>query len=173
MSLLLTVFVTFFAGMGAGLGTGFAGLSAAAVISPMLITFLHMDPYMAVGIALSSDVLASAISAYTYHKNKNLDVKTGDHDGKCSDLYRRWKLRCQPGSFPDYGKLFRIHDLPSWYQIHCPPCHDNKRGYGKHFSEKEGCPVRDLRRDDRLYLWLYRCRRWYDDAPDPDQYPGL
>ena len=77
MSLLLTVFVTFFAGMGAGLGTGFAGLSAAAVISPMLITFLHMDPYMAVGIAQSSDVLASAISAYTYHKNKNLDVKNG------------------------------------------------------------------------------------------------
>ena len=67
----------FFAGMGAGLGTGFAGMSAAAVISPMLITFLHMDPYMAVGIALSSDVLASAISAYTYHKNKNLDIKNG------------------------------------------------------------------------------------------------
>ena len=77
MSLLLTVFVTFFAGMGAGLGTGFAGLSAAAVISPMLITFLHMDPYMAVGIALSSDVLASAVSAYTYKKNGNLDVKNG------------------------------------------------------------------------------------------------
>ena len=47
MELLLTVVVTFFAGMGAGLGTGFAGMSAAAVISPMLITFLHMDPYMA------------------------------------------------------------------------------------------------------------------------------
>ena len=53
MSILTTVLVTFFAGMGAGLGTGFAGMSAAAVISPMLITFLHMDPYMAVGIALS------------------------------------------------------------------------------------------------------------------------
>ena len=63
--------------MGAGLGTGFAGMSAAAVISPMLITFLHMDPYMAVGIALSSDVLASAVSAYTYGKNKNLDIKNG------------------------------------------------------------------------------------------------
>ena len=50
MHLLFTVLVTFFAGMGAGLGTGFAGMSAAAVISPMLITFLHMDPYMAVGI---------------------------------------------------------------------------------------------------------------------------
>ena len=77
MKLLLTIVVTFFAGMGAGLGTGFAGMSAAAVISPMLITFLGMDPYMAVGIALSSDVLASAVSAYTYQKNKNLDIKNG------------------------------------------------------------------------------------------------
>ena len=77
MKLLKLILVTFFAGMGAGLGTGFAGMSAAAVISPMLITFLNMDPDMAVGIALSSDVLASAVSAYTYHKNKNLDVKNG------------------------------------------------------------------------------------------------
>ena len=77
MNILLAVVVTFFAGMGAGLGTGFAGMSAAAVISPMLITFLGMDPYMAVGIALSSDVLASAVSAYTYGKNKNLDIKNG------------------------------------------------------------------------------------------------
>lgn len=77
MQWIITLLVTFFAAMGAGLGTGFAGMSAAAVISPMLITFLHMDPYMAVGIALSSDVLASAVSAYTYHKNKNLDIKNG------------------------------------------------------------------------------------------------
>ena len=77
MKVLFTILVTFFAGMGAGLGTGFAGMSAAAVISPMLITFLGMEPYMAVGIALSSDVLASAVSAYTYGKNKNLDVKNG------------------------------------------------------------------------------------------------
>ena len=77
MQWIIPLLVTFFAGMGAGLGTGFAGMSAAAVISPMLITFLHMEPYMAVGIALSSDVLASAVSAYTYHKNKNLDIKNG------------------------------------------------------------------------------------------------
>lgn len=69
--------VCFIAGIGAGLGTGFAGMSAAAVISPMLITFLGMEPYMAVGIALASDVLASAVSAYTYGKNKNLDIKNG------------------------------------------------------------------------------------------------
>lgn len=77
MHLFITILVTFFSGMGAGLGTGFAGMSAAAVISPMLITFLEMDPYTAVGIALSSDVLASAVSAYTYGKNKNLDIKNG------------------------------------------------------------------------------------------------
>ena len=77
MKFITTLAVTFFAGMGAGLGTGFAGMSAAAVISPMLITFLGMDPYMAVGIALASDVLASAVSAYTYHKNKNLDIRNG------------------------------------------------------------------------------------------------
>ena len=77
MDLLIKILVTFFAGMGAGLGTGFAGMSAAAVITPMLVTFLGMEPYTAVGIALSSDVLASAVSAYTYNKNKNLDVKNG------------------------------------------------------------------------------------------------
>ena len=77
MKFLTVIIVTFFAGMGAGLGTGFAGMSAAAVISPMLITFLNIEPYTAVGIALSSDVLASAVSAYTYGKNKNLDIKNG------------------------------------------------------------------------------------------------
>ena len=69
--------ICFIAGIGAGLGTGFAGMSAAAVISPMLITFLDAPAYQAVGIALASDVLASAVSAYTYGKNKNLDVKNG------------------------------------------------------------------------------------------------
>ena len=52
-------------------------MSAAAVISPMLITFLGLPAYEAVGIALASDVLASAVSAYTYRKNKNLDIKNG------------------------------------------------------------------------------------------------
>ena len=77
MNILAIIAVCFFAGMGAGLGTGFAGMSAAAVITPMLVTFLKMEPYEAVGIALASDVLASAVSAYTYGKNKNLDIKNG------------------------------------------------------------------------------------------------
>lgn len=77
MKIVLEIIVCFIAGMGAGLGTGFAGMSAAAVISPMLITFLGMPAYQAVGIALASDVLASAASAYTYGKNKNLDIRNG------------------------------------------------------------------------------------------------
>lgn len=71
------ILVCLIAGAGAGFGTGLAGLSAAAVIAPMLITFLNVSAYEAVGIALASDVLASAASAYTYHKNKNIDVKNG------------------------------------------------------------------------------------------------
>lgn len=76
-SIIFSIIICFIAGIGAGLGTGFAGMSAAAVISPMLIAFLDMDPYMAVGIALASDVLASIVSAYTYKKNGNLDIKNG------------------------------------------------------------------------------------------------
>ena len=77
MDIVVKVIVCFFAGLGAGLGTGFAGMSAAAVISPMRIVLLGMSAYEAVGMALASDVLASAVSAYTYGKNKNLDVRNG------------------------------------------------------------------------------------------------
>ena len=69
--------VCLIAGAGAGFGTGLAGLSAAAVIAPMLMTFLDVNAYEAVGIALASDVLASAASACTYRKNRNIDVKNG------------------------------------------------------------------------------------------------
>ena len=71
------IFVCLIAGAGAGIGTGFAGMSAAAVIITLLITFLDMPAYDAVGFALASDVLASAASAWTYKKNKNIDIKNG------------------------------------------------------------------------------------------------
>lgn len=74
---MIEIIVCLLAGLGAGLGTGFAGLSAAAVISPMLIILLNVPAYTAVGIALASDVLASAVSAYTYKKSGNLDVRNG------------------------------------------------------------------------------------------------
>ena len=99
--MLYQFFICFVAGIGAGLGTGFAGMSAAAVISPMLITFLDVPAYSAVGIALASDVLASAVSAYTYGRNQNLDVKNGVimmATVLCFTLVGSWISRLVPGT---------------------------------------------------------------------------
>lgn len=74
---MFTILISILAGAGAGFGTGLAGMSAASIISPILVTFLGMDAYSAIGIALASDVLASAASAYTYKKHGNLDLKNG------------------------------------------------------------------------------------------------
>ena len=64
MELWVKIIVCFIAGMGAG-------------ITPMLVTFLGLPAYEAVGIALASDVLASAVSASTYGRNRNLDIRNG------------------------------------------------------------------------------------------------
>lgn len=69
------IIICFLAGAGAGIGTGFAGMSAAAIIGPMLAAFLGVQAYQAIGIGLASDVLASAISAWTYKRHGNLDIK--------------------------------------------------------------------------------------------------
>ena len=65
------------AGLGAGIVTGLAGLSAAVVITPMLVSLAGWQSYDAVTVALASDILASLLSAYTYYKNKNIDLKRG------------------------------------------------------------------------------------------------
>lgn len=65
------------AGLGAGIVTGLAGLSAAVVITPILVSLCGWASYDAVTVALASDVLASMLSAYTYYKNGNIDVKRG------------------------------------------------------------------------------------------------
>ncbi len=75
LEILFKIGVSLLAGIGAGLGTGFAGMSASAVITPLLIGLLNVSPFTAMGVALASDVLASAVSAYTFKKNKNIDLK--------------------------------------------------------------------------------------------------
>lgn len=65
------------AGIGAGCVTGLAGLSAAVVITPILVSLCGWPSYDAVTVALASDVLASMLSAYTYYKNGNIDLKRG------------------------------------------------------------------------------------------------
>ena len=65
------------AGLGAGVVTGLAGLSAAVVIMPILVSLCGWASYDAVTVALASDVLASTLSSYAYYKNKNIDLKNG------------------------------------------------------------------------------------------------
>lgn len=69
--------VYIFAGLGAGIVTGLAGLSAAVVITPLLVSACGWQSYDAVTVALAADVLASLLSANTYRKNGNIDVKRG------------------------------------------------------------------------------------------------
>lgn len=74
---ILTYLVYTAAGLGAGVVTGLAGLSTAVVITPMLVSLCGWESYDAVTVALASDVLASMLSAYTYYKNKNIDLRRG------------------------------------------------------------------------------------------------
>ncbi len=74
---MLQYIIYIIAGLGAGVVTGLAGLSAAVVITPMLVSLCGWASYDAVTVALASDVLASLLSAYTYYKNKNIDIKRG------------------------------------------------------------------------------------------------
>lgn len=105
------IFIYILAGLGAGVGTGLAGLSAAAVISPMLITFLGFPAYEAVGISLASDVLASAVSAYTYGKNKNLDIKKRAHHAVLgARVHNGGKLGGLAGAQQHHGRFLCCDD---------------------------------------------------------------
>ena len=70
------------ASLGAGIGTGLAGLSAATVMVPILIVLCpsfsgETGAYQATAIALASDILGSAVTTWTYARHKNIDLKRG------------------------------------------------------------------------------------------------
>lgn len=70
------------AALGAGVGTGLVGLSAATVMVPILIVLCpsfagETGAYQATAVALASDILGSAVATYTYAKHKNIDLKRG------------------------------------------------------------------------------------------------
>ena len=78
----MEVFWYIVAALGAGIGTGLAGLSAATVMVPILIVLCpsfsgETGVYQATAIALASDILGSAVTTYTYAKHKNIDLKRG------------------------------------------------------------------------------------------------
>lgn len=70
------------AALGAGIGTGLAGLSAATIMVPILIVLCpsfagEAGVYQATAIALASDILGSAVTTWIYIKHKNIDLKRG------------------------------------------------------------------------------------------------
>ena len=70
------------AALGAGIGTGLAGLSAATVMVPILIVLCpsfagETGAYQATAIALASDILGSAVTTWTYAKHRNIDLRRG------------------------------------------------------------------------------------------------
>ncbi len=73
----LAILLYLVAGTGAGVLTGLASLSAAVAITPLLVSLAGWESYDAVCVALTSDVLASAIAAWTYHKHGNIDITGG------------------------------------------------------------------------------------------------
>lgn len=50
------------------------------VITPLLVGVCGWDSYNAVTVALATGVLASLLTANTYRKNKNIDIKNGFAD---------------------------------------------------------------------------------------------
>ena len=72
----------FIAALGAGIGTGLAGLSAATVMVPIMIVLCpsfagEAGAYHASAIALASDILGSAFTTAVYIRHKNIDLKRG------------------------------------------------------------------------------------------------
>lgn len=174
MQYLITTAICLLAGLGAGLGTGFAGMSAAAVITPMLVTFLGIEPYTAVGIALASDVLASAVSAYTYGKNKNLDIKNG------LVMMITVLIFTVVGSFVSslvpsvaMGNFSVFMTLLLGIKFIVRPVMTNKSRYERKIRKIGIDKVNHLRYYSRLHLRLHRCGRRYDDAPPAHERYGL
>jgi uncharacterized protein len=69
------IIVVLVAGIGAGVITGLVGASAVMIMAPLLIIFLKMNPYLAIGISLSTDVVASIVAGRIYWKNKHVDLQ--------------------------------------------------------------------------------------------------
>ena len=71
---LATILIILIAGVSAGVVTGLVGASAAIIMGPILILCLKMDPYLAIGLSLGTDVVASIVAGRIYYKNKHVDL---------------------------------------------------------------------------------------------------
>lgn len=74
--MVFNIIIYILAGLAAGVLTGFSGISAAVVVTPALVSLCGFNAYQAVGIAMASDVIASAATAWSYGKHGNLRMKS-------------------------------------------------------------------------------------------------
>ncbi len=174
MELLLKILICFLAGAGAGIGTGFAGMSAAAVIGPMLASFLGVPAYEAVGKGLISDVLASAVSAYTYKKSGNLDVKNS------LPMMISVLIVTVIGSFvasflPERAMGSTMADCPDHPRATLYPktSHNHKGTDECRFCQRATNESDYRRHFRRFYLRICRCWWWNDDAVCTDFFSGI
>lgn len=75
MNTIMCIAVCFLASLGAGLTTSLSGGSGTSILSPVLTCVLGIPAYDAIGIALASDIVASAAAAFTYAKAGNVRIR--------------------------------------------------------------------------------------------------
>ena len=135
----------------------------------MLTTFLGMDPYISVGIALASDVLASAVSTYTYGKNKNLDIKNGIVMMVSVLLFTvvgSYVSSLLPPATMGGFSVFMTFLLGIKFIV--KPVMTTKSQMEEVPAKKTADTVGDFGCYSGLYMWLYRCRGRHDDASYTD-----
>lgn len=71
-----TVVVALIAGCGAGIVTGLIGASAVTIAVPILVTFTALPAYAAIGASLLTDVFASLVAAWIYHRHGRLHLRS-------------------------------------------------------------------------------------------------
>ena len=71
---IFSLIVVLVAGISAGVVTGLIGASAVIIMGPILILLLKMDPYIAIGLSLGTDVVASIVAGRIYYKNKHVNL---------------------------------------------------------------------------------------------------
>jgi len=70
-----TIVAVLIAGFGAGAVTGLIGASAVTFAVPVLVLFASLSVYQAIGVSLLTDVMASLVAAWVYHKHGRLRVR--------------------------------------------------------------------------------------------------
>lgn len=63
-------------GLLSGIVSGMTGASGVMILIPVLTSFFGYSLFQAIGTSLMADIISSPFIAYTYHRNKHLDIKS-------------------------------------------------------------------------------------------------